>query len=252
MTLTAGEIIALLEGKRAVVMVQVCEYKITCAITHSITQLWVGWTPDAPQPVFRPFVLRLLRTAVLDPRIAVHMSAVPVGAELGLTAILAADTAPYCAWGAGLAEFGAQAAIEAQSPYYKLLIGRVLGYEMDNIRAHVEVMLVCGVATAGCPLALTHQTPSCASGRGRGAGAGDGGHGGQRAGAPVGCGASAAVVASTRPRGHTQGGGGQEGWHEEKGRCWGRGGLNKGVWGRGKGRQTSARWEEKVKGNKLQ
>lgn len=103
------------------------------------TQLWVGWTPDAPQPVFRPFVLRLLRTAVLDPRIAVHMSAVPVGAELGLTAILAADTPPYCAWGAGLAEFGAQAAIEAQSPYYKLLIGRVLGYEMDNIRAHVEV-----------------------------------------------------------------------------------------------------------------
>ncbi len=74
------------------------------------------------------------------------MSAVPVGAELGLTAILAADTPPYCAWGSGLAEFGAQAAIEAQSPYYKLLIGRVLGYELENIRAHVEV---CGVVEEG-------------------------------------------------------------------------------------------------------
>lgn len=166
--------------------------------------------------MFRPFVLRLLRTAVLDPRIAVHMSAVPVGAELGLTAILAADTPPYCAWGAGMAEFGAQAAIEAQSPYYKLLIGRVLGYEMDNIRAHVEVCRhyweMFGYNCIPCA-GWWGDTGAC-----------DDGPGGQRARAFVRRGTSAAMVAPARPRGYFEGGRYQAGWvKEERGCCccWG-------------------------------
>jgi hypothetical protein len=58
---------------------------------------------------------------------------------LGLTAIITAKAEPYRSWGAHLASFGAQAALVAESPYYKLLIGRVLGYKEDNIVHHIRV-----------------------------------------------------------------------------------------------------------------
>lgn len=38
-----------------------------------------------------------------------------------------------------LFERAPQAALEAQSPYYKALIGRVLGYSPDNIAHHIRV-----------------------------------------------------------------------------------------------------------------
>lgn len=120
--LNAGELLALLSGARGVSMVQ----------------LWVGWDDSLPQPAFRPFVLRLLREAADDPRIAVHMSPLPMGPHLGLSAILSAATQPWQPWAGHLASFGAQAAVVAQSPYYKLLIGRVLGYSEANIVAHIE------------------------------------------------------------------------------------------------------------------
>jgi hypothetical protein len=56
-----------------------------------------------------------------------------------LTAILCAKAEPWRAWGAHLAGFGAQAALVADSPYYKLLIGRMLGYREEHIRHHIQV-----------------------------------------------------------------------------------------------------------------
>lgn len=38
-----------------------------------------------------------------------------------------------------MASFGAQASLVADSPYYKLLIGRMLGYEEDCIHQHIAV-----------------------------------------------------------------------------------------------------------------
>jgi hypothetical protein len=62
---------------------------------------------------------------------------------LGLTAILSAKVEPYRPWAAHLASFGAQAALVAESAYYKLLIGRVLGYKEENIRHHIRVRMSC-------------------------------------------------------------------------------------------------------------
>jgi hypothetical protein len=58
---------------------------------------------------------------------------------LGLTAILCAKADPWRAWGSHLAGFGAQAALVADSAYYKLLIGRMLGYKEEHIRHHIQV-----------------------------------------------------------------------------------------------------------------
>eukprot|EP00775_Hariotina_reticulata_P012434 gene12434-12571_t len=118
--LCAGEIEALLCGARGVAMVQ----------------LVVGWDSSAPQPVANPLVLHSLKRALANRNISIFMSPAPGG--LGLTAILAAKVEPYRPWAAHLASFGAQAALVADSVYYKLLIGRVLGYKEENIRHHIR------------------------------------------------------------------------------------------------------------------
>ena len=59
---------------------------------------------------------------------------------LGLTAIMHAAAPARCrARALALAAFGAQAALVAGSPFYQLLVGRVLGYCEDNIRHHIRV-----------------------------------------------------------------------------------------------------------------
>jgi hypothetical protein len=63
---------------------------------------------------------------------------------LGLTAILAAKAEPWRAWAAHLAGFGAQAALVADSPYYKLLIGRMLGYKEEHIHHHIQARHMSG------------------------------------------------------------------------------------------------------------
>eukprot|EP00877_Chromochloris_zofingiensis_P006222 jgi/Chrzof1/1853/Cz10g23220.t1 len=120
-TLCAGEIACLLAGLRGVVMVQ-CH---------------VGWDQTAPQPVYNPLVLFYLQQALTNAQIQVHVSAASGG--LGLTAILCANKEPFKAWGAHLASFGAQAALVADSPFYKLLIGRVMGYKEVNIIHHIKM-----------------------------------------------------------------------------------------------------------------
>eukprot|EP00967_Tisochrysis_lutea_P009975 scaffold11580_cov18-Tisochrysis_lutea.AAC.1 len=62
----------------------------------------------------------------------------PCAGGLGLTALIAADKDPYRSWAKYLAGINAQAAVVADSPFYKLLIGRMLGYDEDNIRHHIK------------------------------------------------------------------------------------------------------------------
>jgi len=117
-TLCAGELLALLGGARGVAMVQ----------------LAVNWGP-LPLPAYNPFVLELLARAAGNPEVMAHMSTAAGG--LGLSAILSAKREPFRAWAAHLASFGAQAALVADAPYYKVLIGRVLGYAPANVAHHV-------------------------------------------------------------------------------------------------------------------
>lgn len=129
-TLNAGEILATLCGQRGVVM----------------TQLWAGWHGDAEedvdQSVDAPFVVRALRDAAADEALgdvvidAVRIEGHP--ASTGLTAIVAAARAPFPRRAKHLASFGCQAALVAQSPYYQVLVGLLLGYELGHIDAHVR------------------------------------------------------------------------------------------------------------------
>lgn len=118
-TLCAGEMLSILQGQRGVVMVQ----------------LYVGWDLQTTQPAFNPFVVHLLRQAAQDPNIVITLSKAPEG--LGLTALLSAKKDPFKSWSKHLASFGAQASLIAESPYYKLLIGRVMGYKEENIQHHI-------------------------------------------------------------------------------------------------------------------
>lgn len=56
-----------------------------------------------------------------------------------MTAILCAKCEPWRSWAAHLVSFGAQAALVAGTPYYKLLVGRMLGYKEENVRYHIQV-----------------------------------------------------------------------------------------------------------------
>jgi len=123
-TLAAGELLSLLEGKRGACMIQ----------------LFVGWDASLSTPAYNPFVLRLLRECVRRKDVGVLTSEVR-GSEknlLGLSAIVFAEREPWTSWAPHLAEFGAQASLIAQSPYYGLLVGRILGYAEENIRTHVQ------------------------------------------------------------------------------------------------------------------
>ncbi|WIA16717.1 hypothetical protein OEZ85_013371 [Tetradesmus obliquus] len=119
-TLAAGEVESLLSRARGLVMVQ----------------LVVGWDAGVPQPVYNPLLLHSLGRALRDADVSIFMSKAAGG--LGLTAILCAKAEPWRAWGAHLAGFGAQAALVADSAYYKLLIGRMLGYKEGHIHAHIQ------------------------------------------------------------------------------------------------------------------
>ena len=123
--LSAGELSSFLQGLRGVLLVQ----------------LEMSVTPDlrVPLPLLRPFVLRLLQQALEAKKkgVVVLPSTAPGGGAASL--VLAAKQQPFKAWGAKLAEIGVQAALIADSPYYKLLVGKILGYKEENIIHHIEV-----------------------------------------------------------------------------------------------------------------
>ena len=122
--LSAGELIAFLQGNKGVALVQ----------------LELPFVPGlrVPFPLLRPAVLRLLQRALETKGALVFPSTAPGGAE-ATSLVLAAKQQPFKAWGARLAEIGVQAALVADSPYYKLLVGRILGYKERNIIHHIEV-----------------------------------------------------------------------------------------------------------------
>ena len=70
----------------------------------------------------------------------------------------AAEPARCARRAAALAAIGAQAALVAQSPFYQLLLGRVLGYREDNIRHHIQVrrtlILITGLVLVRAPAVL--------------------------------------------------------------------------------------------------
>jgi len=122
--LSAGELSSFLQGLRGVLLVQ----------------LEMSVTPDirVPLPLLRPFVLRLLQRVLESKKgVVVLPSTAPGGGAASL--VVATKQQPFKAWGARLAEIGVQAALIADSPYYKLLVGRILGYKEENIVYHIEV-----------------------------------------------------------------------------------------------------------------
>lgn len=134
--LTAGELIAFAHGLRGIALVQ----------------LDVGWEEEVytttdndsgnaafhyldRQPLLRPFVLPLLSQLSKDKDITFLPSPLPQG--LGSTLILTSKKQPYKAWAQYLADTKVQAALVADSPYYKMMIGVMLGYKMRNIEHHI-------------------------------------------------------------------------------------------------------------------
>jgi hypothetical protein len=129
-TLCAGELISLSHGLRGMAMVQ----------------LWYGWgtNPDdglSPQISYNPLVITLLKSIASNPELAITLSpapSLPGSPCLGLTALITAKKDPWLSWAKHMGSFGAQSAIVAESSYYKLLIGRMLGYSEDNIISHIR------------------------------------------------------------------------------------------------------------------
>lgn len=109
--LTAGELAAFLAGLRGVCLLQ----------------LHKGWgdRSAALQALLRPWVLALLRAAAGHKGAVLLRSCAPQ--ELGASLVLCARQQPFHAWGKHLASQGVQAAIVADSPFYKLLIGTSVG-----------------------------------------------------------------------------------------------------------------------------
>jgi hypothetical protein len=119
--LSAGEIAAFLQGQRGVALVQ----------------LLLTFDPGTRLPLLRPYVLPLLQRVVACKGATVLPSSAAGGAATSL--ILCAKQAPYKAWASHLAQVGVQASLVADSPYYKLLIGKILGYKEANIIHHIQV-----------------------------------------------------------------------------------------------------------------
>ena len=79
-----------------------------------------------------------METALQHPDIKASISAAP--GDVGLSLVLYADREPYNAWGPHLCSFGCQANAVAGSTYYKLLVGRLLGYKNENVVAYANAM----------------------------------------------------------------------------------------------------------------
>lgn len=119
--LTAGEMLAFLSQYRGIVLVQLMMQSLDST---------------GGLPLKRPFVLTLLKRALEDKMVAAYPSVVPGG--LAGSFVLAAKQQPFKSWGEYLAKIHVQASLVADSPYYKCLIGRILGYKEEHIVDHIE------------------------------------------------------------------------------------------------------------------
>ena len=137
--LSAGELCAFVHGYRGIVLVQL---DLPAFDGSSGT----GQGARIPFPLLRPFVLRFLHQALdsganYGAAVSKQIVAVPSSAARGAaqSLVLSAKHPPFRAWAKHAAEIGVQASLVADSPYYKLLVGRMLGYKVENIMHHIEV-----------------------------------------------------------------------------------------------------------------
>ncbi|GAB5364345.1 hypothetical protein AAMO2058_000961700 [Amorphochlora amoebiformis] len=116
-----GELIALQNRLRGVTMVQ-------------LAALWGVSVVDVP--INRPYVTTLLRRIAEDKQLGILTS--PAAGGLGLSALIFPLQEPFIKYSRHLASFGCQAAVVAQSSYYKALVGSALGYSKDSIVHHIR------------------------------------------------------------------------------------------------------------------
>lgn len=123
-TMTAGELLCLLSGSRGV----------------STVQIYNGWDIDRGQPLYQPWVLDLIEQCLAHPDLSFVISTAPSDKDevLGITLILFANKEPFSSYAKHLASFGFQSNIVAGSPFFKLLCGILLGYELENCRSYVR------------------------------------------------------------------------------------------------------------------
>eukprot|EP00890_Picochlorum_soloecismus_P003236 jgi/Picsp_1/3913/NSC_01425-R1_protein len=119
--LTAGEMLALLQGLRGIALVQ------------TMLPLEMGGNN---LPLLRPFVLTILKLSVEDKDVVIVPST--VGNRDARSVILSAKSQPHKQWSLFLASIGVQASLVAGSDYYKLLVGMMMGYKPENIQHHIE------------------------------------------------------------------------------------------------------------------
>jgi hypothetical protein len=118
---TTGELLAFVLGARGVMVVQ----------------LDVGYDLGSVRvPLLRPFVLQCLQEALIMKGVCVFPSVLDTKSTAS-SMVLASKAQPYQSWGRHLAKLGVQASIVADSPYYKYLIGMILGYKEENIIHHI-------------------------------------------------------------------------------------------------------------------
>lgn len=119
--LSAGELIALMHGGRGVALLQ-----LSLPVDMGGTRL----------PLLRPFVFEVLKRIDASKDVVVYPSTVPGGAASSF--VLAAKRQPFTSWGAYLSGVGVQASIVADSEFYKMIIGIMMGYRIENIEHHIR------------------------------------------------------------------------------------------------------------------
>lgn len=115
--LTAGELVALAEGLRGVALLQV-------SLINSGSRL----------PLLRPFVLTMLKALSEDAKRVVML---PSKVEGATSLVVSAKRQPYLAYARYLADLGCQASLVADSDFYKMIIGLMMGYKMEHVEHHI-------------------------------------------------------------------------------------------------------------------
>lgn len=119
--LSAGELLSLMQGGRGVALLQL--------------SLPAGMGGNR-LPVLRPFIFDILKRMDEAKDIVIYPSKVPGGAASSL--VIAAKRQPFTSWGVYLSGLGVQASIVAESEFYKMIIGRMMGYRIENIEHHIR------------------------------------------------------------------------------------------------------------------
>lgn len=119
--LSTGELLALLHGDRGVALLQ-----LSLPADMGGNRL----------PLLRPFIFEILKRIDEAKDIVVHPSKISGGAASSF--VIAAKRQPFISWAAYLSGLGVQASIVAESEFYKMIIGRMMGYRIENIEHHIR------------------------------------------------------------------------------------------------------------------